>query len=626
MSQSGLKEPVLLYDANGDPLVLGQATMALSVPVAIASNQTALPVSAASLPLPAGAATEATLVLVKAKTDNLDVLLSSRAVTGLTDAQLRASAVPVSGIFFQVTQPVSAASLPLPAGAATEATLALIKAKTDNLDVALSTRAGDRTTAAAPFAVRLSDGAVFITTLPVSVASLPLPAGAATEATLATRATEATLALIKAKTDNLDVALSTRAVTGLTDAQLRATAVPVSGPLTDAQLRAAAVPVSAASLPLPAGAATEATLALIKNTDGIKKIVDPLPAGTNTLGKVDQGVAAAVAGGWPVKVTDGTNLLPTMDVAARAAFFKQTDGTNVAPTGDVVARSIFQQISDGTTGPVTVKPASTAASSADKPLVVTMHPSSAALSVSFTAANARTGVSSGSLVLGGSTANTQVVLRATAYVEPTAAAQRSIKSASANDTSAGTGARTVEITYFDNTGTGPLTETVTLNGTTAVNTVATNIRFIESMVVKTAGSLLTNAGVLSLYTTTAGGGTVIGSIGTGSLIAATGDGQTLWAHHYCPADRTVEFAVLTAGIQSGGSGTSGQFFVKSIAPLVANAVEKIEGGVLLTTGEFQRSYDFHPKIVGFARLTAYAIPSVNNATVSAAFDWSEVLT
>lgn len=44
---------------------------------------------------------------------------------------------------------------------------------------------------------------------------------------------------------------------GLTDAQLRAAAVPVLGPLTDAQLRAAAVPVSALSLPLPTGAATE---------------------------------------------------------------------------------------------------------------------------------------------------------------------------------------------------------------------------------------------------------------------------------------------------------------------------------------------------------------------------------
>lgn len=50
----------------------------------------------------------------------------------------------------------------------------------------------------------------------------------------------------------------------LTDAELRATAVPVSGPLTDAQLRATAVPVSAAALPLPAGAATQATLANIQ--------------------------------------------------------------------------------------------------------------------------------------------------------------------------------------------------------------------------------------------------------------------------------------------------------------------------------------------------------------------------
>lgn len=40
---------------------------------------------------------------------------------GLTDAQLRATPVPVSGSFYQATQPVSAASLPLPAGASTSA-------------------------------------------------------------------------------------------------------------------------------------------------------------------------------------------------------------------------------------------------------------------------------------------------------------------------------------------------------------------------------------------------------------------------------------------------------------------------------------------------------------------------
>jgi len=42
----------------------------------------------------------------------------------------------------------------------------------------------------------------------------------------------------------------------LTDTQLRASAVPVSGPLTDTQLRATAVPVSVASIVLPTGAST----------------------------------------------------------------------------------------------------------------------------------------------------------------------------------------------------------------------------------------------------------------------------------------------------------------------------------------------------------------------------------
>jgi hypothetical protein len=50
----------------------------------------------------------------------------------------------------------------------------------------------------------------------------------------------------------------------LTDTQLRATPVDVLGPLTDTELRASAVPVSVASLPLPTGAATETTLALVE--------------------------------------------------------------------------------------------------------------------------------------------------------------------------------------------------------------------------------------------------------------------------------------------------------------------------------------------------------------------------
>lgn len=79
----------------------------------------------------------------------------------------------------------------------------------------------------------------------------------------------------------------------LTDIELRASAVPVSGPLTDAELRAAAVPISAESLPLPAGAATQATLAAILSALGT-----PAQAG---------GVfGAAQFGPWTVTANAGT--------------------------------------------------------------------------------------------------------------------------------------------------------------------------------------------------------------------------------------------------------------------------------------------------------------------------------
>lgn len=146
--------------------------------------------------------------------ETIDVNVVSGSGGGLTDAELRATPVPVDTGLVQPTtpadtQPISAASLPLPSGASTEATLALIKAKTDNLDVLLSTR-----------------------TKPADQQHVIIDSSASI------------------------------AVTGpLTDAQLRATPVPVSGTvstggLTNAELRASAVPISAASLPLPAGAAT----------------------------------------------------------------------------------------------------------------------------------------------------------------------------------------------------------------------------------------------------------------------------------------------------------------------------------------------------------------------------------
>jgi hypothetical protein len=159
---------------------------------------------------------------------------------------------------------------------------------------------------------------------------------------------------------------------------------------------------------------------------------------------------------------------------------------------------------------------------------------------------ARSGQSNGYMNV---SATTPLVIRLSAYTEPTTAVQRSVVSTSANDTSAGTGARKIRITYYDNTMAGPFTEDLTMNGTTPVNTVATNIRFIEEMHVIEAGSLRANDGVINLKSTTGGGGSTIGSI------SAFGAGfiHTHWAHHYVAAGKKSTVTYVTAGMKLGPS-------------------------------------------------------------------------
>jgi hypothetical protein len=82
----------------------------------------------------------------------------------------------------------------------------------------------------------------------------------------------------------------------------------------------------------------------------------------------------------------------------------------------------------------------------------------------------------------------------TLYTYPSAATVLKISSANANDTSAGTGARTVLVNGLD-ADYNEISETVILNGQTAVNTVNSYLRF-HYMEVLTAGSGGTAAGIL----------------------------------------------------------------------------------------------------------------------------------
>jgi len=89
-------------------------------------------------------------------------------------------------------------------------------------------------------------------------------------------------------------------------------------------------------------------------------------SGTVTAG---QGTAAALAGYWPVRVTDGTNTMPTLDTVGRRGFVTITDGTNSMPTGDAIARALFVRQTDGTNN-ATIKAASVTAVAADTGIVV----------------------------------------------------------------------------------------------------------------------------------------------------------------------------------------------------------------------------------------------------------------
>ncbi len=112
-------------------------------------------------------ATESSLVSIIAELTSLLARLPAALGAG-------GGGLKVEGVAGGTAVPVQAAALPLPAGAATEATAAAIKTGTDKIPASPAT---DRATAAAPAAARLSDGAAFYKattpadTQPVSIAA-----------------------------------------------------------------------------------------------------------------------------------------------------------------------------------------------------------------------------------------------------------------------------------------------------------------------------------------------------------------------------------------------------------------------------------------------------------------------
>ena len=113
------------------------------------------------------------------------VPVESNLVQGLTDTQLRASAVPVSGTFWQATQPVSAVSLPLPTDASTSALQTTGNSSLSSIDAKTPSLSSGRVPVESNLVQGLTDSQLRASAVPVSLSSSPLPTGAATESTLA---------------------------------------------------------------------------------------------------------------------------------------------------------------------------------------------------------------------------------------------------------------------------------------------------------------------------------------------------------------------------------------------------------------------------------------------------------
>lgn len=280
-------------------------------------------------------------------------------------------------------------------------------------------------------------------------------------------------------------------------------------------------------------------------------------------------------------------------------------------------------ISSGSAGIVSVLTGSQYAGVNDRALVVHISPNQQPIPTQLVPPSATPGSSVGRA--SGLSANSFNPVRQTTYVEQTTDAQRSIVSTSANDSSAGTGARTVKITYLDATGAGPFTETITLNGLTAVNTVATNICFIESIMVETVGSNGSNVGTLNLYTGTGATGTIFAAIGLGAVATGVGDNQTFYAHHYVPSGKTLRGYIVTAGIIAAAGGGSSVTVIRARNPtnsaspwqVISDFINAAQGNSLV------RPYSVSIEIPGPAVILAYATPANNNSIATCSFDFSE---
>jgi hypothetical protein len=194
---------------------------------------------------------------------------------------------------------------------------------------------------------------------------------------------------------------------------------------------------------------------------------------------------------------------------------------------------------------------------------------------------------------------------------PTVASVLKISSSSADDTSAGTGARTVYIEGVDGDY-NVVSETVTLNGQTAVNTTNSYL-YVNSFYVLTTGSGEANAGNIN-----AGTGTVTSGVPAVLYdIIATGYNNRTTGHYCVPAGYTGYMVTGTISSGQASGSTSITAFLKQHGD---DGILRVGAVTTLNNGSVVFNFDPAYVIPEKHCVGASAIGSATNNSVSSFFN------
>jgi hypothetical protein len=209
------------------------------------------------------------------------------------------------------------------------------------------------------------------------------------------------------------------------------------------------------------------------------------------------------------------------------------------------------------------------------------------------------------------TATEDIWLGSSIYIFPTVAQQMRLVSTSAQDSSAGTGIRSVTIDYLDGSY-AQHSENVTLNGLTVVNTVATNIFRVNSMRANTVGNTYAAVGDIQIQNLA---GTPAYRYITATYTRSRGTIYTV------PAGKTLYISDWWSGI-SGLTGTNqirltirGTYNEVTGQQLTAGLFFLPQAEILCATGSIDRVFDIPIKFPATTDIKVSGITDGSHAAV-----------